>query len=175
MKILELEHIIRASGSIANDSEIIVIGSQAILGQFPEAPEEFLLSMEADIIPKNFPDKAELIDGSIGELSPFHNSFGYYAHGVSLNTAILPRHWQNRLVPIKNENTMGIKGLCLEIHDLAISKLIANREKDIQYFNNLVKRNLVNFNTLLERLKLTDIANDLRNLIEERIKKAPFS
>lgn len=32
MKRSELEHIIRAAGSIANDSEIVVIGSQSILG-----------------------------------------------------------------------------------------------------------------------------------------------
>jgi hypothetical protein len=38
MKRSELEHLIRAAGSIANDSEIVVIGSQAILGQFPDAP-----------------------------------------------------------------------------------------------------------------------------------------
>jgi hypothetical protein len=61
MKRSELEHIIRASGSIADDREIIVIGSQSILGQHPEAPEEFLLSMEADVIPKNKPEKADLI------------------------------------------------------------------------------------------------------------------
>jgi hypothetical protein len=34
----DLEHIIRAAGTIANDDDLIVIGSQAILGQFPDAP-----------------------------------------------------------------------------------------------------------------------------------------
>ena len=34
----ELEHLIRSAADIANDDEIVVIGSQAILGQFPEAP-----------------------------------------------------------------------------------------------------------------------------------------
>lgn len=37
MKRSELEHIIRASGEIAGDDEIVIIGSQAILGQFPNA------------------------------------------------------------------------------------------------------------------------------------------
>ncbi|MGQ0752176.1 MAG: hypothetical protein ACT4PS_16750 [Betaproteobacteria bacterium] len=38
MKRSELEHLIRAAGRIAGDPEIVVIGSQAILGQFPDAP-----------------------------------------------------------------------------------------------------------------------------------------
>lgn len=35
---LQLEHVIRAAGTIADDDDIVVIGSQAILGQFPAAP-----------------------------------------------------------------------------------------------------------------------------------------
>lgn len=35
----ELEHLIRAAGTIVDDIEIIIIGSQSILGQFPDAPE----------------------------------------------------------------------------------------------------------------------------------------
>jgi hypothetical protein len=34
----QLEHLLRAAAAIADDDEIVVIGSQAILGQFPEAP-----------------------------------------------------------------------------------------------------------------------------------------
>src|SRR6185295_12382304 len=34
----QLEHIIRASGTIADVADIIVIGSQAVLGQFPHVP-----------------------------------------------------------------------------------------------------------------------------------------
>ena len=34
-----LEHILRAASAIANEREFIVIGSQAILGQYPAAPE----------------------------------------------------------------------------------------------------------------------------------------
>jgi hypothetical protein len=34
----ELEHLIRAAGAVADDPEIVVIGSQAVLGQFPDAP-----------------------------------------------------------------------------------------------------------------------------------------
>ena len=42
----QLEHIIRAACSIAEDSELVIIGSQAVLGQFPDAPAELLTSTE---------------------------------------------------------------------------------------------------------------------------------
>ncbi len=127
----QLEHIIRASATIADDDEIVVIGSQAILGQFPNAPEELRRSMEADVWPRNHPERWELVDGSIGELSPFHETFGYYAQGVGPETAVLPDGWQDRLVRVESPGGHRAVGLCLEIHDLVISKYVAEREKDL--------------------------------------------
>lgn len=65
----DLEHLIRAAATISGDDEIVVIGSQAVLGQLPNAPAEMLVSNEADLYPRNVPERWELIDGSIGELS----------------------------------------------------------------------------------------------------------
>ena len=36
----QLEHVIRAACTVSEDQELIIFGSQAILGQFPEAPAE---------------------------------------------------------------------------------------------------------------------------------------
>jgi alcohol dehydrogenase YqhD (iron-dependent ADH family) len=72
----QLEHIIRAAIGITGATEIVVIGSQAVLGQFPNAPAELLVSIEADVFTFRSPDDADLIDGSIGEGSPFHQTFG---------------------------------------------------------------------------------------------------
>ena len=151
MKRFQLEHIIKAGGSIANDDEIIVLGSSSILAQFPGISEEVLMSIEADVFPKNRPDMADLIDGSIGELSPFHQAFGYYAHGVGKETAgNLPRGWERRLCPIRNENTGGVTGWCLEIHDLAAGKYAAVREKDHHFISSLIAHGMVNKKTLLK-------------------------
>ncbi len=165
----ELEHIIRASGEIAGDDEIIIIGSQAILGQFPDAPARLLMSMEADIYPRNIPKKADAIDGAIGEGSSFHELHGYYAQGVGPATAILPRDWQSRLVTIKNENTNGIAGLCLEVHDLAISKIIAQRPKDMEFLQQLVRHDMIQQETMLERLGATELKESVRQGIATRI------
>jgi hypothetical protein len=94
----ELEHLIRAAAQIADDDEIVVIGSQSILGRHPDAPRTMRVSMEADLYPKNHPERSDVIDGAIGELSAFHETFGYYAQGVGPDTATLPRGWETRLV-----------------------------------------------------------------------------
>ena len=125
----QLEHIIRAAAAITGAQEFVVIGSQALLGQFPNPPAELLVSIEADLFTFRTEADAELIDGSIGEFSPFHRTFGYYAHGVGQETAMLPAGWKDRLIPVRNENTGAGTALCLEIHDLAVSKLVAGREK----------------------------------------------
>ena len=58
----QLEHLISASGTIADDDDIIVIGSQSILGQFPCAPAELLVPRNADVYPRRHPERAELIE-----------------------------------------------------------------------------------------------------------------
>ena len=76
MNRFELEHLIRASSGITNQKEIVIIGSQSILGQFPNATPKLLVSMEADVFPLNQPQLSDQIDGAIGERSMFHQKFG---------------------------------------------------------------------------------------------------
>ncbi len=171
MKRSDLEHLIRAAGAISGDGQIVVIGSQAVLGQFPNAPSALLVSMEADVYPPNRPERADLIDGAIGEGSMFHEQFGYYAQGVGRTTAQLPAGWQKRLVPIANANTGGIEGLCLEVHDLAVSKYVAGREKDLAFTALLACHGMTNVEILLERLVRTALPPQLRRLAEARIRR----
>jgi len=169
MKRSELEHIIRASGEFSGDDEIIIIGSQAILGQFPDAPIRLLSSMEADVYPKNKPEKADKVDGAIGEGSSFHELHGYYAQGVGERTAVLPKDWESRLIVLTNENTNGITGYCLEVHDLAISKLIAMRPKDLEFVQELVRHDMIEEQTMLRRLGQTELKKSVRSSIRTRV------
>ena len=165
----ELEHIIRASGDVAQDDEIVVIGSQSILGQFPNAPTRLLASMEADVYPKHNPERADRVDGAIGEGSSFHELHGYYAQGVGPETAVLPGGWQDRLVIVKNENTNGIAGLCLEVHDLAISKVVAGRIKDLEFIQELIRHTMIRKNILLTRLDEAELQDIERGIIRSKI------
>jgi hypothetical protein len=169
MKRSELEHIIRASSDIADDEEIIVIGSQAILGEFPDAPEELCVSMEADVYPKNRPERADIIDGSIGEGSPFHETYGYYAQGVAEGTATLPTGWKDRLVAVRNANTRGATGWCLEAHDLIISKYVAGRDKDRRFARAAIAAKLVVPDTLMIRLSATSVDESTRERLRRHI------
>jgi hypothetical protein len=165
----QLEHVLRAAADIADDDEIIVIGSQSILGAHPDAPAELLVSMEADLFPKNRPERWDLIDGSIGEGSPFHTTYGYYGQGVEEGTAVLPQGWRDRLVPIRNANTRGVVGLCLEPHDLAIAKYVAGREKDHLFLRAAIAHRLLVKKVLLERLTATPLGGGAAPRIAERI------
>jgi hypothetical protein len=171
MKRSELEHLIRAAGRIAGERELVVIGSQAILGQFPDAPPALLTSMECDLYPKRRPELADKVDGAIGEASKFHEQFGYYAQGVAPDTAKLPRGWQRRLVRVENSNTRGYAGLCLEAHDLAISKYAAGREKDLEFTRELAHHGMTGKKILLRRLKATKLDATLARAVQGRIER----
>ena len=62
----QLEHLIRAAVEI-DDDDIEIIGSQAILGQFPDAPPSMRVSAEADLYPLHHPERADLnVEGVCG-------------------------------------------------------------------------------------------------------------
>lgn len=166
----QLEHIIRAAAGNTDTNDIVVIGSQAILASHPDAPSELLVSVEADVFPRDRPADSILIDGAIGERSIFHETFGYYAHGVDETTATLPAGWRDRLVPIHNENTRGATGWCLEVHDLAVSKLIAGREKDLSFLAALFRHRLAQPDLVRKRLEQTELpSSEVRSLANDRL------
>jgi hypothetical protein len=167
----DLEHLIRAAGKISGERELVIIGSQAVLGQFPDATGILSRSMEADLYPLSQPELADSIDGAIGEGSTFHQTYGYYAQGVGPDTATLPKNWQKRLVRIENSNTAGFAGLCLEVHDLAISKYVAGREKDREFTRALAKYGMSDKTVLLERLAETKLDPAVAKLVKRRVER----
>ena len=156
----QFEHAVRAAGAILGVDEVLVIGSQAIHGSVDEQIPEAERSIEVDISAMVDDDgsSADLIDGSIGELSMFQQTFGFYAQGVTPKTAVLPSGWRRRLVSYESPGTRGVRALCLDIHDLWLSKAIANREKDRGFCRALLERGLVDRELLKRRL---DLVGDL--------------
>lgn len=172
----QLEHVTRAAGAIVGVDRILVIGSQSILGSYSEGdlPTAATVSDEADIAffddPKG--DRALLLDGTIGEKSPFHDTNGYYGQGVSVTTAILPEGWRDRLVPLANPNTGGVTAWCLEVHDLCVAKTAAGRDNDIEYCEALIRDGFVDIDTYRQRLDITDLPPGRRELGEGLIRRA---
>lgn len=170
----QLEHIVRSAGAILGDDTVIILGSQAILATFDHGlPVAATRSIEADVLPIDDSDerKADLIDGTIGEGSPFHETFGIYADGIGEKTARLPSGWRDRLVPFVNENTNGIVAQCLDVHDLWISKALAGREKDREFCDALLEFDLVDRTVLHERLGETTTTDDERQRVVALINK----
>lgn len=165
----QFEHVVRAAGGLLGTDTLIVIGSQSILASFTELPPTATMSMEADILPPGGEADADMIDGVLGELSPFHESFGVYADGVGSDTATLPAGWEGRLVDYENVNTNGVKARCLEPHDLLVSKLYAGRDKDIAFCGALIGAGLMDPKLLVERIATLPVATDERQEVEERL------
>ena len=116
------------------------------------------------------------IDGSIGEASLFHRTFGYYAEGVSETTAVLPPGWEGRLVRYESPMAEGVVAWCLELHDLWLSKAIAGRAKDLDFCRALAQRDLVDQSVLRDRLtSMTELAGPFREAVAALIDEVPHS
>lgn len=146
----QLEHAIRAASDITGEREFVIIGSSALLGAFPAAPAELTVSLEVDMYPRQRPSASEQLN-VIGELSLFHRTHGFWVDPVDPTTATLPPGWETRLVRVSNANTNHAVGWCLEVHDLAVSKLYAGREKDLDFIRMLFKHGYVRKAPLAER------------------------
>ena len=169
----QFEHTIRAAGAVLGVTDLVVIESQALHASVAGSlPEEASRSVEVDVAVFEDTDTrgADLIDGSIGEASMFHSTFGYYAHGVAETTAILPEGWRKRLVRFESPATSGVVAWCLEPHDLWISKAIAGRDKDLEFCSAMLRLSVVNREDLVLRLAgVASIDERVRALVRARI------
>lgn len=169
----EFEHAVRAVGGVLGVDEIFVIGSQALHASVEEdLPEEATRSIEVAVGVLDDPEgrKADLIDGSIGEASMFHETFGYYAQGIDRTTAVVPEGWRDRLVRCETPATNGVTAWCLEPHDLWVSKMVAGRPKDLEFCRAILARGIVDSDRLGRRLRDVDgLDPSVRDLILTRL------
>lgn len=168
----QLEHAIRAACQIVGRPEVIVVGSQSILGSISEGdlPDVATMSLEVGILPiadtnEETARLADQIEGVAGELSPFEDLHGFSIDGVDLSTSILPAGWRDRLVKVSNANTAApggepvFTGWCLNPEDLCVAKLCAHREKDRAFVGALIDARLVHPNLIAQRLPTVDEAH----------------
>jgi hypothetical protein len=171
----QLARLLALSSLLGEKADVLVVGSQAILGTMPETelPREAVLSVEADItFLDGDEEKADRVDVMLGEDSKFHHDFGFYAQGVGVTTASLPDGWRERLVRFPANLPYGAAAYCPDLHDLPAAKLAALREKDIIYATALVNAGLVDLDTLEERVDMLparvhqDVVAVIRDLIK---------
>ena len=170
MKKQHVDHVLRAAGVITGEKQFIIIGSQSLHGKYPDAPDDIVRSVEVDLIAAKNADRTEWLN-AIGLNSQFHETFGYYADPVEESTAKLPKGWKGRLVNLPEGDTGGVRGLCLDPHDLAIAKYVARRDKDRQFTRELARRGYVKRARLLELLEATPVAEDVKSRVRDDIER----
>ena len=168
MKKRQVDHVLRAAGRITGEKQFIIIGSQSLHGKHPDVADDILRSFEVDLIAKRDPSRSEWLN-VIGQDSQFHEQFGSYADPVDENTAVLPKGWKARLVNLPEGETDGVRGLCLDPHDLAIAKYAAGRDKDRVFTRELATRGLVAHDRLEKLLDETPVSEEIRERIRSQI------
>jgi hypothetical protein len=168
MKKQQVDHVLRAAGRITGEKQFIIVGSQSLHGKHPDIADDILRSFEVDLIAKRDPSRVEWLN-AIGQDSKFHEQFGYYADPVDEGTATLPKGWKGRLVNLPPGDTEGVRGLCLDPHDLAIAKYVASREKDVIFTRELLSRGIVSRDRLHALLEETPITQEMRERIRAQI------
>lgn len=145
MNLSALQHLSRAAQSLADDCEIIILGSASLLASFPELGEPdgpLATTYDADICPQPFDETTgQMLEEALGESRSFHLRHGYHAdvlHESILET--LPRHWQLRLVAVPDCPRV----LALDPNDLAVVKILVGRPKDLSLVNTLYQSGLIN-------------------------------
>ncbi len=154
MRKSDLFELIRQIKAVTSNELPIIVGSQTVhlVTNFP--PEIIQQSIECDFLfVSGHSETRAKINKKFGVFSDFQVENGFYADALGLATVILPTGWRERLQPLKDENGETI-ALVAEIHDIAISKLIAGREKDFAFLKELFSRQYISFETFFERAEL---------------------
>lgn len=148
MKRYQFDRIIRSFAQITGKPDVLVIGSQAIVGVYGDIDDAAIVeSADLDVSPMDNDDShLHEIAGVLGELSLFQDSNdGAYADSVMAEeVAVLPPGWRERLIKVETPNMitpgrMQARAFCLHPNDVIVSKLFAGREKDYQFCDALLR------------------------------------
>jgi hypothetical protein len=143
MNLDQFYHIARASCAVAAVEYVTVFGSNAILPWLNDMGiQDMRQFLDPDIVSRELDlcvgDGADdelnlLVDGTLGELSQFDETFGVYAHPNPIEGLFqAPPSWQKR-IRIDKEPKSNINIVVPHYRDLAVSKIIAGRPKDLDF------------------------------------------
>lgn len=173
MRRQDLEYVIAEVGRRTGLDYFYIIGSAAVLASLPASQDPALVgTRDVDIIPSpedptRQQEYADRLDVLFGEMSDFDDEHGFYVQGVDSTTpTYAPAGWMERAIPVRAEN---VTALCMELHDLALSKYGAGREKDFAFTAALAKTGIVNKATLESRLQEVQGQPEVIALVRARI------
>jgi len=147
-----VENLLRELARVSGKREVVIIGSQSIHAVAGKLPAEVLMSVEVDLLMEEDDPAEARIEAELGRRSAFQAEHGVYVDLVRSSFPYLPDGWEGRLRDID----LGVlRARCLEIHDLAVSKLAAGRLKDNELVAALIGHKLLDIDTVRERIGAT--------------------
>lgn len=174
----DLQRAVSVLARVFKTDTVFIIGSQAILMSWPDAPEDMRGSPEIDAYPGNAKiweraeaekgdalEASEHIHGLFGEGSEFHNTYGFFIDGVDESTAKLPAGWYSRAI-VRRLNVDGrmVEAIAPAPEDLIVSKLARLAEKDKAFIVAYHQAQPFNGALIVERIKQTDLAPEVAEL-----------
>lgn len=172
MRLQSLVNLVKVAAELSSGRRIVVIGSSALLGSFPNLGDEggdLENSFDADLLVEGIDESlAGQLGESIGRGSPYQQREGYYADMLRpVVSETFPRGWEDRLVALPGCEAAR----CLDPHDLAAVKLQAGRPKDIALCSALLTEGKLQAETIRERLAATRMSDRMRALTGERLRQ----
>jgi hypothetical protein len=127
----DLRRLFSRAHELCGESEYVVMGSLAILGQEGEVPPRMAASIDVDAFSKADPGRVFDLARELGQGSPFEAAHGYYLDPISPRIATLPVGWEGRLTRIQLD--AEIAAWFLEPHDVAVSKYARMEPRDREW------------------------------------------
>jgi hypothetical protein len=178
MKSHQLDHVLRAAGDATGQKRFVLVGSTAVVAWRVMAPPEMTISREADLFawdvsPEEAVRIADDLDSLLGQQSQFDATHGYYVDGVEPSTATLPSDWRERSMTYSSPATGGVEALVPHPEDIALSKLCAGREKDIDWVAAGIRAGLINPKQLMARIdRLPGLSDEQKRHVQNGIAAA---
>lgn len=173
----ELAHIVRAAHQVTGDPHLVVLGSQALLGSFPEAwlPSAVSSGSRADLafVDDSSARRSTAIDTGLGGSSYFQERFRVHARCTPLDPATLPVGWRERAVPYRFGEVGGSAAVCLEPHDVVLSQMLTCRERAHELAAALLDAFLIVWQTLLGRVDELPVDQMQRDDVAASIRRLP--
>jgi hypothetical protein len=163
--------ILQRARDLTQHRDIVVIGSNAVLGlaEHTAIPDDMSMSIDLDTYLKNDPGRTGELLAALGEGSPFHMKEGFYLDAVSPRLATLPDGWEARLLKVERD---GNRAWFIDPDDAAISKYARYEPRDQRWIRAGLDAGLISMPKVRARLRTTtflDAAEDaaVRQRVED--------
>lgn len=174
MKIGQIDHVLRAVAMITGHKTFVMVGAAAVIARLHGNVSPFMaMTAEVDIYAFGTPDVehlSDMIDANIGQDSLFHTTHGFYADGVSPETAKMPIDWLNRAARYLPSDAPDVTAILPDVNDIALAKLVAWREKDIDWLALGIKTGILSIEIMTARLSMMPAESSDITILERKMR-----